>query len=67
MIADLAFESFGEDRLIFGSDWPVTEHTGDYASVLRLTRAYFDRKGPAVSEKLFHQKAAAFYRPPAPK
>ena len=66
-VLDLAFESFGEDRLIFGSDWPVTEQTADYAAVLRLTRAYFDRKGPAISVKLFHQNAAAFYRPPVPK
>ncbi len=63
----LAFECFGEDRLIYGSDWPVSEQTADYAAVLRLTRAYFDRKGRAVSEKLFHQNAAAFYRPPSPK
>jgi L-fuconolactonase len=66
-VLDLAFESFGEDRLIFGSDWPVSEQTADYAAVLRLTHAYFDRKGPAVSEKLFHQNAAAFYRPPTLK
>lgn len=66
-VLDLALESFGEDRLIFGSDWPVTEQTADYAAVLRLTRAYFDRKGPAISAKLFHQNAAAFYRPPVPK
>ncbi len=66
-VLDLAFERFGEDRLIFGSDWPVSEQTADYASVLRLTRTYFDRKGHAVSEKLFQQNAAAFYRPPTPK
>lgn len=64
-VLDLASECFGEDRLIYGSDWPVTESTADYASVLRLTRAYFDGKGRAVSEKLFHKNAAAFYRPPA--
>jgi len=66
-VLDLAYESFGEDRLIFGSDWPVTEQTAEYAAVLRLTRAYFDRKGAAVSAKLFHQNAAAFYRPPPAK
>jgi predicted TIM-barrel fold metal-dependent hydrolase len=66
-LLDLAFECFGEDRLIFGSDWPVTEQTAGYASVLRLTRAYFDSKGPDVSAKLFHQNAEAFYRPPMPK
>ena len=66
-VLDLAFASFGEDRLIFGSDWPVTEQTADYAAVLRLTRAYFDRKGPGISAKLFHQNAQNFYRPPDPK
>ena len=64
-ILDLAFECFGEDRLIFGSDWPVSESTGDYASVLVLTRAYFDPKGPTVCEKLFHRNAVRFYAIPA--
>ena len=64
-ILDLAFECFGEDRLIFGSDWPVTETTGDYASVLALTRAYFDAKGPEVCDKLFQRNAVKFYAIPA--
>jgi L-fuconolactonase len=61
-VIDLVFDCFGEDRLIYGSDWPVTETTGDYASVVKLTKAYFDRKGRVVSEKLFHKNAAAFYQ-----
>ncbi len=60
-ILDLVFECFGEDRIIFGSDWPVSEKSGDYASVLTLTRAYFDAKGRAVSDKLFHSNAVRFY------
>jgi L-fuconolactonase len=63
-VIDLVFDCFGEDRLIYGSDWPVTETTGDYASVVKLTKAYFDRKGRGVSEKLFHKNAAAFYKVP---
>ena len=66
-VLDLAFEAFGADRLIFGSDWPVSEATGDYASVLALTRAYFDGKGPEVGEKLFHRNAVKFYAIPAAK
>ncbi len=66
-VLDLAWENFGEDRLIFGSDWPVTERTGDYASVLQLTRAYFDAKGRGVSGKLFSKNAAAFYRVAIPE
>ena len=61
-VLDLVFDCFGEDRLIFGSDWPVTETVGDYASVLKLTKAYFDRKGRGVSEKLFYKNAIGFYR-----
>ncbi len=65
-ILDLAFETFGEDRLVYGSDWPVSETSGDYASVLKLTRAYFEPKGKSVCEKLFHRNAEKFYAiPPA--
>jgi len=67
-VLDLAWESFGEDRLVYGSDWPVTKTTGDYASVLKLTRAYFDKKGPEASAKLFHRNAKKFYAiPPVQK
>jgi L-fuconolactonase len=64
-VLDLAFGCFGEDRLIFGSDWPVTRNSGDYASVLALTRAYFEAKGPGVCDKLFRRNATAFYAIPA--
>lgn len=60
-ILDLAFDSFGENRLVFGSDWPVSRMTDNYASVLKLTRSYFDSKGTRVSEKLFSQNAIRFY------
>jgi L-fuconolactonase len=63
-VLDLAYESFGEDRLVYGSDWPVTKTTGDYASVLELTRSYFKTKGEAACEKLFHRNAEKFYRIP---
>ena len=60
-ILDLAFASFGEDRLVYGSDWPVTRTTADYAAVVRLVRDYFDEKGRDVSEKLFYRNAVSFY------
>ena len=60
-ILDLALECFGEDRIIFGSDWPVTRTTADYASVLKLTRDYFEKKAPSASLKLFSSNAKKFY------
>ncbi len=60
-ILDLAWECYGEDRLIYGSDWPVSETTADYASVLQLTKTYFQGKGRSVSEKVFSKNAVLFY------
>lgn len=60
-VLDLVMENFGEDRLVYGSDWPVTRSSGDYASVIKLTRAYFDKKGRRISEKLFYKNAVKFY------
>ena len=60
-VLNLAFDCFGPDRLVYGSDWPVTETSGDYASVLALTKAYFNDKGRDVSAKLFHANAVRFY------
>jgi hypothetical protein len=39
----------------------VTKHSGYYASVVKLTKAYFDRKGRRVSEKLFSKIALRVY------
>lgn len=60
-LLDLAWDCFGEDRLVFGSDWPVTETTGDYASVLRLTRSYFASRERRTFEKVFYKNAVTFY------
>ena len=60
-VLDLAFECYGEDRLVFGSDWPVTRMTGDYASVLALTRGYFEGKGEGVPGKVLSGNAMRFY------
>jgi L-fuconolactonase len=60
-ILDLAFDAFGEDRLVFGSDWPVSEQTADYAATVALVKAYVEAKGPAVAAKVLRTNAAAFY------
>ena len=60
-ILELAYDAFGEDRLVYGSDWPVTETTGDYKSVLKLTRAWAATKGDSFELKLFYKNAVRFY------
>lgn len=67
LVLDLSLECFGEDRLVFGSDWPVSESTADYAALLALTREYFAPKGQVVNDKLFHRNAVKFYAIPPVK
>lgn len=59
---DVLWEAFGEDRLIFASNWPVTKMGGDYAGELRMTREYFAEKGQAATDNVFWENADRVYR-----
>ncbi len=59
---DELWEIFGQDRLMYGSDWPNSDQWGTYQQVLRIVREYFSAKGPAVSEKYFWRNSIAAYR-----
>jgi L-fuconolactonase len=60
-ILDLAYESFGPDRLIYGSDWPVSNTTSDYTTVMKLTKSYFAPKGTKILRQVFSENAQSFY------
>ena len=55
------FEAFGPDRLIYGSNWPCTKKSGDYASFVKLVNAFFAEKGQDACEKYFWKNAAVAY------
>lgn len=59
---DVVFECFGEDRLMFGSDWPVCTLAGDYAAVAGLVADSVRDRSPDAQARLFGGNAAAFYR-----
>lgn len=58
-----AFEVFGPDRLLFGSDWPVAILAGDYAKVWAETNAALDELGVegAARAAVLGDNAARFY------
>jgi len=58
---DVVFEAFGEDRLMYGSDWPVCLLAGSYEQVLGLVDDYTRQSGPAGRDKFFGGNAARFY------
>jgi len=59
---DELWEIFGEERLIFGSDWPNSDHWGTYPQVFNVVREYFTSKGRAAAEKFFWKNSVAAYR-----
>ena len=61
LVLDVLWQSFGEDRLIYGSNWPVTLRGGDYASYKSIIMDYFEPKGRTALEKLLFKNALKFY------
>ncbi len=61
-ILDHCWEHFGEDRLVYGSNWPVSEKGGTYADQFRIVNEYFGAKGGAALEKYFSKNSQAVYR-----
>jgi len=61
---DVLWHTFGEERLIYGSNWPVSERSGDYAQTINIVKAYFSEKGDAAYQKYFWQNAQAVYKWP---
>ena len=59
---DELWDIFGMDRLLYGSNWPVSNLVAPYATVLKVAQEYFAAKGREASEKYFWRNAAAVYR-----
>ncbi|MBR0690442.1 amidohydrolase family protein [Bradyrhizobium manausense] len=53
---------FGEDRLIFGSDWPVCLLAGSYGEIKSALEACLAKLGTTVRAKAFGVNAKAAYR-----
>lgn len=58
---DVVFEAFGEDRVMYGSDWPVCLLAANYARQHALIVDYAARQSPSAQAKLFGGNAARFY------
>lgn len=59
---DVLWEAFGEDRLIYGSNWPVSARFAAYKVVQKIVDAYFTAKGDEVKEKFFWKNAKTAYQ-----
>lgn len=59
---DELYGIFGEDRVLYGSDWPNSDQWKPYADVLKLVEQYFAAKSPAASEKYFWRNSLKAYK-----
>jgi L-fuconolactonase len=58
---DAIFESFGVDRVMFGSDWPVCLLAGSYSQIVQIIADYTNNFSAGDKEKIFGLNAARFY------
>lgn len=58
---DIVFESFGTDRLLFGSDWPVMLLSGTYSRWKSLLEHYMNDFSQQEKQKVFVENAIEFY------
>lgn len=59
---DVLWALFGEDHVVFGSDWPNSDHVASYAQTLAIVRGYMAQKSPAAREKYFWKNSIAAYQ-----
>ncbi len=59
---DAAWAAFGERRLMYGSNWPVSNKASSYAEVLGIVQPYVERKGPDAERWFFTEASRTAYR-----
>ena len=59
---EAAGAAFGEKRLMYGSNWPVSNKASSYAEVLDIVKPYVARKGPEVERWFYAEASRAAYR-----
>lgn len=59
---DVVMEAFGEERLMFGSDWPVSRLAGTYDQVTGILERYMEGQPRVMENKIWYENARNFYR-----
>ncbi|WP_158968926.1 amidohydrolase [Paraglaciecola sp. L3A3] len=59
---DTVFHAFGENRIMFGSDWPVCLLGGSYVDIKQIVVEYVESHCPEAFDKIFGTNAVEFYQ-----
>jgi len=60
----MLWDIFGEDKVLFGSDWPQSENLelNSYPNIMNVARSYLAGKGRIATEKVFWRNSIRAYR-----
>ncbi|HVG16546.1 MAG TPA: amidohydrolase family protein, partial [Chitinophagaceae bacterium] len=58
---DVIVESFGRDRIMYGSDWPVCLVSASYADMFSIVDDYFSSFSQTEKDLFFGGNAIKFY------
>lgn len=59
---EILYEAFGEDRVIFGTDYPESYGIATIAEEVGLVKRFFSTKPRAIQEKYFWKNSARIYK-----
>ncbi|KAA6455731.1 amidohydrolase [Acidobacteria bacterium AB60] len=59
---DRLWDLFGEDRMLFGSDWPNSDSLANYDETFGVAQRYISGRGGKAQEKYFWRNSVSAYR-----
>lgn len=59
---DVVWNAFGDNRVIYGSNWPVSENAADYETLQRIVMEYAAERGDEATAKFCSENAARAYK-----
>ena len=59
---DAIWERFGDDRVVFGSNWPVSTRFTGYETVMGIVRGYVEAKGASATKAYLSGNAKRVYQ-----
>ena len=60
-VLEPSFDAFGEDRVIFATNWGVSSHFGPVDDVVRIVKEFLSSKGDAALRKGMRDNAIRVY------
>jgi predicted TIM-barrel fold metal-dependent hydrolase len=61
-VLDAIWSAFGSDRLVYGSNWPVSERFAPCGVVQKIVSDYFNGKGQTAAEKVLFRNSQSAYK-----